>query len=123
MKGEKSQDTGSKRPNILDVVGTTPARNYLSQLQQLQDPEVEGLARQVKELLNDDKCKAGVERDVLVLKERAVQRGYINKKNYALTMWTKIHVGSFYLPSIGIPHYLDFAKRGLDEIVRGYKPK
>jgi len=122
MKGEKSQDTGSKRPNILDVVGPTPARNYLSQLQQLQDPEVEGLARQVKELLNDDKCKAGVERDVLALRGMAVQTGYINK-HYALTMKAKIHMGSWYPLSQGVPYYQEFAKRGLDEIVRGYKPK
>lgn len=122
MEKEGPQDLGSGRSSVTAFFQSDVQR-YLTHLKlQFGGTDIEGLAKQVEKLLEDTMYKTAVERAVTNLRGVAEQSGFIKTGN-ALTRRARFHLGDWYPFAQGLPTYREYAQRGLDEIVRGYKPR
>lgn len=118
---ETSASGGSKTVRALFQ---TDAQRYLTRLIHQFGGDVEGLAVQVFELMKDPQYKSAVERAVMELRGGAVRSHFIkDDASNSLTMRARVHLRGWYPLPQGLPHYQGYVQRGLDELVRGYKPR
>ena len=102
----------------------TDAQRYLTHLIHLFGGDVEGLAVQVVELMKNPQYRSQIERAVTELRGGAVRSHFIKDDNSnPPTLRAKVHLKGWYPFTQGLPNYQAYAQRGLDEIVRGYKPR
>lgn len=80
---------------------------------------------QVLELMKNPQYRSAIERAVAELRRGAVRSHYIKGDNSdSLTLRARVHVGSWYpLAEGGVLGYRGYVRRGLDNIVKGYKPR
>ena len=114
----------SRTRAIVTELFPSNAQRYLTHLIHKFGGDVEGLAVQVFELMKNPQYSYAVERAVMELRGGAVRLHYIkDNASNPLTMRARVHFREWYPFAQGVPNYQPYAQKGLDEIIRGYKPR